>query len=171
MGLRATLSSPLTKSTCVDSVACRWWRWVADGSGAAAGSSVGDAGGVVGDATLAGPRLLRPAAGRACRRGVRRLRRGTVRALLRRAPGPTVAAAGAPLPHAAGRLLRGHRQRARPGVALRRQPVAARVPPPRGARAGAGPLLALAHPRPTAAGGARRGVHLGAAAVGPARPR
>ncbi|CAA9365999.1 MAG: putative transposase for insertion sequence element, partial [uncultured Nocardioidaceae bacterium] len=47
---------------------------------------------------------------------------------LRRAPGPSVTAAGALLSHAAGRLLRGHRQRAGPGVALRRQPVAARVP-------------------------------------------
>src|SRR5918993_4923549 len=119
MGLRATLSSPLTKSTCVDSVACRWWRWVADGSGAAAGSSGGDAGGVVGDATLAGPRLLRPAAGRARRRGVRRLRRGAVRAVLRRGAGAALAAAGTLLPHAPGRLLRRHRQRARAGVALR----------------------------------------------------
>src|SRR3954465_13265113 len=35
---------------------------------------------------------------------------------------------GALLPHAAGRLLRRHRQRARAGVALCRQPVLARVP-------------------------------------------
>ena len=51
-----------------------------------------------------------------------------VRALLRQQAGPAVAAAGPLLPHAPGRLLRRDRQRARPGVALRRQPVAARVP-------------------------------------------
>jgi hypothetical protein len=39
-------------------------------------------------------------------------------------------------------------------MALRRQPVAARVPPARGARARAGPLLDLAHPRAAAARGA-----------------
>src|SRR4051794_9303624 len=135
-----------------------------DGSGSAAGSSVGNVGGVVGDAALARPRVLRSAVGGAYSRRVRRLRRGALRRLLRRAPGPAVTAAGPLLPHAAGRLLRRHRQRARPGVALRRQPVAAGVPPPERARAGAGSLLAVAYPRPLAARGARRGVHLGAAA-------
>src|SRR5215207_5909490 len=64
-----------------------------------------------------------------------------VRALLRGAPGPALAAARAVLPHAAGRLLRGDRQRARPGVALCRQPVTARVPASWRARGGAGPLV------------------------------
>ena len=43
---------------------------------------------------------------------------------LRRQAGPAVAAAGPLLPDASGRLLRGDPQRARPGMALRRQPVA-----------------------------------------------
>ena len=47
-----------------------------------------------------------------------------MRAPLRRQAGPAVAAAGPLLPDAPGRLLRGDRQRARPGMALRRQPVA-----------------------------------------------
>lgn len=87
---RRDLSSPLTNSARIDSVARGWWRWVSDGSGPAAGSSVGDVGGVVSDATLAGPRLLRPAASRACHRRVRRLRRGALRTVLRRAPGAVV---------------------------------------------------------------------------------
>src|SRR3954451_13896519 len=69
---------------------------------------------------------LRPPAGGADRGRVRRLRREALRAVLRQQAGPAVAAARALLPHAPGRLLRGHRQRARPGVALRRQPVPAR---------------------------------------------
>src|SRR6478609_3867007 len=121
-------NSPLTKSAWLDSVARGWWRWVSDGSGSTAGSSVGDVGGVVGDATLAGSRLLRPAAGRAYSGRVRQLRRGALHGALRRAPRPSLAAAGPLLPHAAGRLLRRYRQRARPGMALRRQPVPAGVP-------------------------------------------
>ena len=61
---------------------------------------------------------------------------------LRRQAGPAVAAAGPLLPDASGRLLRGDRQRARPGMALRRQPVAARVPAAGHDRAGARPFLA-----------------------------
>src|SRR5207245_1934548 len=45
-----------------------------------------------------------------------------------------------------GRLLRGDRQRARAGVALRRQPVPARVPAARHHRAGARPLVAQQDP-------------------------
>jgi hypothetical protein len=52
-------------------------------------------------------------------------------------------------------------------MALRRQPVAARVPPPRRARAGARPFLAEPHTLATAARVARRGLHPGAAAPGP----
>ena len=87
-------------------------------------------------------RLLRSTAGGAGRGRVRPLRRGGVRGLLRRQAGLAVAAARALLPDAPGRLLRGHRQRARAGVALRRQPVPARVPAARHHRAGAGPLVA-----------------------------
>src|SRR3954451_6277252 len=159
----------------VDEFALGWLRrprvMVAglDGSGSAAGSSVGNVGGVVGDAALARPRVLRPAAGGAYSRRVRRLRRGALRRLLRRAPGPAVTAAGPLLPHAAGRLLRRHRQRARPGVALRRQPVAAGVPAARRPGPGPGPLLAQPPPRPPAARGPRPGLRLGAAATGRAR--
>ena len=84
--------------------------------------------------------------------------------------GPAVAAAGPLLPHAPGRLLRRDRQRARPGVALRRQPVAARVPAPGHDRAGARPFLAEQDARAAAARGARGGLRLGAAAPGRARP-
>ncbi len=77
-------------------------------------------------------------------------------ALLRQQAGPAVAAAGPLLPDAPGRLLRGDRQRARPGVALCRQPVAARVPAAGHDRAGAGPFLAEQDALAAAAGGARR---------------
>ena len=51
-----------------------------------------------------------------------------VPAVLCDAAGAAVAAAGAVLPDASGRLLRGDRQRARAGVALRRQPLAQGLP-------------------------------------------
>ena len=89
---------------------------------------------------------------------------------LRRQAGPAVAAAGPLLPDASGRLLRGDRQRARPGMALRRQPVAARVPAAGHDRAGARPFLAEQDALAAAAGGARGGLRLGAAAPGRARP-
>ena len=102
--------------------------------------------------------------------GFDRFAEGAVRAVLREPARPAVAAARALLPHAPGRLLRGHRQRARAGVALRRQPVAARVPAARHDRAGARPLLAEPDALAAAAGGARGGLRLGAAAPGRARP-
>ena len=54
-----------------------------------------------------------------------------------------------------------------PGVALRRQPVPARVPAARHDRAGARPLLAEQDPLAAAAGGARGGVRLGACSAWP----
>src|SRR3954453_12267055 len=156
MNLLAQLyhNSPLTKSAWPDSVGPGREQQVRHGAGTARGSAMGTAGDLGGDAALARPRVLRPAPGRTAQRRVRRLRRGPVRALLRGAAGPAFAATWAVLPYAAGRLLRGDRQRARAGVALRRQPVPARVPPPRRAGGGARPLLAEPHPRPPAARGA-----------------
>ena len=58
------------------------------------------------------------------------------------AAGPAVAAAGPVLSDPPDRLFRGDRQRAWSGVALRRQPVAARVSAPGHGRAGARPFLA-----------------------------
>ncbi|HEV7265745.1 MAG TPA: transposase [Falsiroseomonas sp.] len=55
--------SPLTNSARSDSDTCGVWEQVSDGAGAATGSTVGDAGVVVGDATLTGTCVLRPAAG------------------------------------------------------------------------------------------------------------
>src|SRR5215211_2327085 len=73
-----------------------------------------------------------------------------------------VMGARALLPHASGRLFRGHRQRARPGVALRRQPVAAGLPRARAARPGARPFVAQPKPGAAAARGPRGRLRLGA---------
>src|SRR5689334_10611294 len=71
------------------------------GAGTAQEPAIGTAGDLGGDAALARARVLRPAAGRAAQHRVRRLRRRPVRALLRGAARPALAAARAVLPHAA----------------------------------------------------------------------
>ena len=63
LGGEITITSPLTKSRLRDSFVPEQLALNSDGIGSAAGSSGGDAGGVVGTAALAWPRVLRPAAG------------------------------------------------------------------------------------------------------------
>jgi len=116
---------------------------------------------------FAGARVLRPAARGAGRGRFRRLRRKSLQAI---GHGRAVAAAGALLPHASGRLRRRDRQRARAAVALHRPPFAPGLPRPRAAPAVARPLVAEQDPRPTAARGPRGGLRLGARAPGRARP-
>ena len=140
------------------------------GAGTAGRAAGGADGGLGGAAALAGACLLRSAAGGAGRGWVRRLRRAAVCTVLRQQAGPAVVAAGPLLPDPSGRLLRGDRQRARPGMAVRRQPVPARVPAAGFERAGARPFLAEQDARAAAAGGPRSDLHLGAAALGRARP-
>src|SRR5437764_11629327 len=124
---------------------------MANGSWTAARTAVGHTGIVGGVATLAGSRVLRQAADGADRVRLRQVRGDAMCVGVRAAARPPIAAAGSLLPHAAGRLFRRHRQRAWSGMALRRQPVAARIPPARRARARAGSLLAEPHPEPPAA--------------------
>jgi hypothetical protein len=140
--LMTGFSSPLTKSAWFDSLSFRRERLVADGSWTSAGTAGRYVGVLGGDATLCGSRLLRQAADDADRVRVRQVRRDAMCVEVCVAPWPSVAAAGALLPHAAGRLLRRHRQRARSGMALCGQSVAARIPAPRRARARARPFLA-----------------------------
>ena len=66
--------------------------------------------------------------------------------------------AGRVLPHAAGRLLRGHRQPARHRLAVCRQPVAAAIPGCSAGRDDARPFDLVRHPQAVAAGSVRRGV-------------
>ena len=57
-GLKALLNSPLTKSRMRDSLVTEQLALDSDGIGSAAGSSIGDAGDVVGPAALSWPCVL-----------------------------------------------------------------------------------------------------------------
>src|SRR5271165_5316623 len=107
-----------------------------------------------GDASLAGTRVLRPAAGVAAGGRFRRVRGAGLQALLRAEDGRAVAAAGTVFPHAHDRLFRGDRQRARHRLALRGLVLAARFPAAFEPRQGSRPFVAVAHALASTARGA-----------------
>src|SRR5215207_1550356 len=80
-------NSPLTKSLRSDSVPSESEREFGCGDGSAGRSSGRPDGDVVGDAALAGPRVLRPPAAGAGRSRVRRLRGGILPSVLRQDSG------------------------------------------------------------------------------------
>ena len=132
--------SPLTKSGSSDSLRLRrFGRVIDDGDGAIGGGSGRPDGDVGGDATLAGTRVLRPAAGTAAGGRFRRVRGAGLQAVLRAEDGRSVAAAGAVFPL----------------VLVARFPAA--VEPRQGSRS----FVAVAHALASAARGAREGVRLG----------
>src|SRR5271166_4470344 len=100
-----------------------------------------------GDASLAGTRVLRPAAGAAAGSRFRRVRGAGLQAVLCAEDGRAVAAAGTVFPHAHDRLFRGDRQRARHRMAVRGLVLAARFPA--AVEPGQGPrsFVAVAHAR------------------------
>src|SRR5271166_286426 len=148
-------NSPLTKSGSSDSLRLRrFGRVIGDGDGAVGGGSGRLDGDVGGDASLAGTRVLRPAAGAAAGSRFRRVRGAGLQAVLCAEDGRAVAAAGTVFPHAHDRLFRGDRQRARHRMAVRGLVLAARFPA--AVEPGQGPrsFVAVAHALASSARGA-----------------
>ena len=137
-----------------------------DGQTPATCAAIVDVGGQRGPATECRPPVLRASQSRARRGGLRCLRRGAVREVLRGRRRPAVSAAGSLLPDAVAWLLRGPGVGAGDGVARSGFVEPAAVPRHRAARGSARPLDGLADTAPDRRRDARGGLHVGAAARG-----